>query len=235
MRKLLLSLALLLSACNSVNNQQLPSSADDPKLKEIGQQLNDEQKKLLFGYLMRREMAKAFGGAAMPDGAQTVGEALDAQRKWLSTMSETERRAEALKAEVQEKRTAIADQISRTVTVAFVGAQFLPSSFEAGRYDDYESFDFAVQNLGPKPIKALKGQAIFIDTFGDEYVRVPMQFEEGVAPGEKKSIQLGMEINKFMDEHKKIMSLDSSKKFRFEPDQIVFDDGSTIKAPEGVE
>ena len=235
MRKILLALALFLGACDSVRDQPLPSSADDPRLREIGQQLNDEQKKLLVGYLMRREMAKAFGGTALPDGASTVGDALDAQQKWLSSMSESERRAETLRAEVQEKRKAVADQIGRTVTVAFVGADFIPSDWQSSRYEDYETFDFAVQNLGAKPIKALKGEAVFIDTFGDEFVRVPMQFEEVVAPGEKKTIQLGMEINKFMDEHKKIMELDASKKFRFEPDQIVFADGSTIKAPEQAE
>ena len=234
MRKWLLVLALMLSACDSVRDQPLPSSADDPKLKEIAQQLDEEQRGLLVGYLMRREMAKVFAGAPLRDDAKTVGDALDAQQAWLSNMSESERRAEALKAEVQQKRKAVADQIGGTVTVAFVGAEFLPSSWQEGRYEDYETFDFAVQNLGTRAIKALKGEAVFIDTFGDEYVRVPMQFEESVAPGEKKTIQLGMEINKFMDDHKRIMELDASKKFRFEAEQIVFEDGSTFKAPDRV-
>lgn len=226
--------ALLLSACNSVEDQPLPASADDPALAKIGESLDDEEKKLLIGYLMRRELAKAFGGGSLPDGATSVGEALDAQRQWASNLSESQQKAEALKAEVQQKRKAIADQIGRAVTVAFIDAEFLPSSFQEGIYDDYETFTFAVQNSGAKPIKALKGEAVFIDTFGDEYVRVPMQFEETIAPGEKKTVELGMEINKFMDEHKKIMELDSSKKFRFEAEQIVFEDGSTVRAPERV-
>lgn len=232
---IVITLALLLGACDSVADERLPRSADDPKLAVIGKQLDDEEKKLLIGYLMRRELAKDFGGRALPDEAKTVGEALESQRDYVASMSESEQRAETLKADVQQKRKAVADEIGRTVTVAFVGANFVPSSFEAGRYDDYETFDFAVQNLGSKPIKALKGEAVFIDTFGDEFVRVPMQFEEAVAPGEKKSIQLGMEINKFMDEHKKIMELDTSKKFRFEPEQIVFMDESTVKAPEKID
>jgi hypothetical protein len=88
-----------------------------------------------------------------------------------------------------------------------------------------------VHNGGTKAIKALKGEAVFIDTFGDVFVRVPMQFEESVAPGERKTIELGMEINKFMDDHKKIMQLDQTKRFRFEPEQIVYADGTTLKAP----
>jgi hypothetical protein len=223
--------ALVLSACNSARNEPLPASTDDPALSKIGQKLSDNDKKLLLGYLMRREMAKAFGGRTLPDGAKTVGEALDAQRKWAADLSDSERKAQELKAETEQKRKIVADEISRTVTVAFIDAKFVPSSFESGQFDDNESLTFAVQNSGTKPIKALKGQAIFIDAFGDEYVRVPMQLEQIIAPGERKTIELGMEINKFMDEHKKIMQLDGSKKFRFEPEQIVFGDGSMLKAP----
>lgn len=227
--------ALMLGACNSVSGEPLPTSAEDPALAEIGKKLNDEERRLLIGYLMRREMAKAFGGASLPDGVKTVGDALEAQRKWAANLSESEQKAEALKAEVQQKRKVAADQIARTVTVAFIGANYHPSSFGSGNYQDVERFTFAVHNLGAKAIKALKGDAVFIDTFGDEFVRVPMQFEEVVQRGEKKTIELEMEINQFMDEHKKIMSLDSTKKFRFEPDQIVFEDSSSIKAPERVD
>jgi len=225
---------MLLSACNSVKNEPLPADVKDPSLAKVGEKLDDEEKKLLAGYLMRREMAKAFGGQQLADNATTVGEAMDSQRKWMANMTESQQKAEALKVEVEQKRKAVSDQIAKTVTVAFLGAHFLPSSFETGRYDDYENFSFAVHNSGQKAIKALKGRAVFIDTFGDVYTTVPMQFEETIQPGEKKEIELGMEINKFMDEHKKIMALDSTKKFRFEPEQIVYIDGSTLKAPEPV-
>ena len=232
MRKMTITIAALaLAACNSVQGEPLPESADSPALAAIGKGLDDEEKKLLIGYLMRREMAKQFGGGTLPDGSKTVGEALEAQKKWAADLSDSQRKAEELKAEVETKRKAVADQISKAVTVAFIDAAFQPSSFENGRYDDTESLTFAVHNGGAKPIKALKGEAVFIDTFGDVFVRVPMQFEENVAPGERKTVELGMEINKFMDEHKKVMQLDKSKRFRFEPEQIVYADGSTIKAP----
>lgn len=233
--ELMIAAALVLSACDSVAGEPLPTNADDPALEEIGKKLDNDEKQLLIGYLMRREVAKAFGGGSLPDGAKTVGEALEAQREWASNLSESQQKAEALKAEVQQKRKAVADEIAKTVTVAFINAEFVPSSYEAGRYDDYESLTFAVQNSATKPIKALKGEAVFIDTFGDEFVRVPMQFEEDIAPGEKKTIELGMEINKFMDDHKRVMQLDQSKRFRFEPEQIVFQDGSTVRAPERID
>lgn len=222
---------LLLTGCDSASQLPLPASIEDPAMKEIGQKLDDDDKKLLAGYLMRREMAKAFGGTGLSDGVKTVGDALEAQRKWAENLSESQQKAEALKLEVEEKRKAVADEISKTVTVAFIDAKFIPSSFESGRYDDYEALTFAVQNSGPKAIKALKGQAVFVDAFGEVFARVPMQLEESIAPGEKRTVELGKEINKFMDEDKKIMQLDSSKKFRFEPEHIVFEDGSSVKAP----
>ena len=146
-------------------------------------------------------------------------------------MSDTEQKAEALKAEVEQKRKVIADEIAKTVTVAFLNAEFVPSSVESGRYEDQEKLTFAVQNSGKRAVKALKGQAVFIDTFGDVIIRLPMKSEDLIGPGEKKEINLGKDINKFMDDDKKVMGLDSSTKFRFEPEQIVYADGATLKAP----
>lgn len=232
MRYFVLPLIALLVACSGVKDNPLPSDPSDPAFKKIADGLDEDDKKLLVGYLMRREMAKTFGGKTLPDGATTVGEALEAQQKWADELSESERKAAELKAEVEAKRKAVADEIAKTVTVAFLGAEFLPSSYESGRFEDYELFRFAVHNAGQKPFKALKGEAVFIDTFGEEFVTVPMEFEEKIAPGDKKTVELSMEINKFMDRDKKVMSIDESKKFRFVPIQIVYEDGSTLKAPD---
>lgn len=226
-----IAFALFTAACNSQVNKPLPKDMSDPQAAVITKSLGEDDKKLFVSYLARRELAKAFG-APLNDGATTVGEAIEAQRKFEANQSEEEKRASALKAETLQKRKAIADQINHTITVAMIDARFQPSDYTEGRYDDYELLDFAVQNLGSKPIKGLKGYAIWTDTFGDEYAKVPMEFEQNVNPGEKKVIQLSMEINKFMDQHKKIMALDGSKKFRFQPEQIVFADGSGLKAPE---
>jgi hypothetical protein len=232
---IILSILIFLSACSGVKDDPLPQNSSDPALSKIVEKLGDEDKKLLAGYLIRREMAKTFGGGNLPDNAKTVGEALDAQREWVDNLSESERKAAELKAEVEQKRKVVAEQIAKTVTVAFLEAEFFPSSYESGRYSDYEALTFAVHNAGQKSIKALKGEAIFIDTFGDEFVRLPMQFEDVVKPGEKKTMELGKEINKFLDYDKKVMQLDNEKKFRFEPEQIVYEDGSTLRAPDRTE
>jgi hypothetical protein len=229
---LAVALSLLLCACNSVKSEKLPASGDTAKLAEIGKGLSDDDKKLFAGYLMRREMAKAFGNTTLPDQATTVGEAITAQQKFADNLSESEKKAQALKLETEQKRKAVAEQISRTVTVAFIDAHLVPSNIDAGRFNSNESLTFAVQNSGAKAIKALKGQAVFIDTFGDEYVRVPMQFEQAVAPGARETVDLSYEINEFLDLDKKIMALDKEKRFRFEPEQIVFADGSTLRAPD---
>ena len=235
MRKtILVAAALLLAGCNSQLSKPLPKDLSDPQAAEIGKQLGDQDKRLFVAYLARRELAKTFG-TQLADNATTVGEAIEAQRKFEANQTEDEKRTAALKAETLQKRKAVADQINRTVTVALLTSKFLPSDAMRERFDDYEFFDFAVQNLGSQPIKGLKGYAVWTDTFGDEYAKVPMEFEETVGPGEKKTIELSKEINKFMDSDKKIMNLDDTKKFRFEPVQIVFADGSGVKAPEEVE
>ncbi len=235
MKRIVIVALLALAACNSVKKEALPASGDTTKLGEIGKELNDEDKRLFAGYLMRREMAKAFNGGVLTDGAATVGEAIEAQRKWAANLSESEKKADALRIETEQKRKAIADQINRTVTVAFIDAHTIPQSIEAGRYETNESITFAIQNTGNRAIKALKGDAVFIDTFGDEYVRVGMATEKPIAVGARDTIELYYEINEFMDRDKKIMALDKDKRFRFEPQQIVFADGTTLRAPDAPE
>lgn len=229
---LTLGLAVALVACNSVKREPLPATGDAGRLGEIGKKLGDDDRKLLVGYLMRREMAKAFGGKLLPDEAKTVGEAIEAQRRWASDLTESQRKAEALKAEVEEKRRVVGEQISRTLTVAFVDAQYHPSSFETGQYQDAEAIDFALQNTGAKPIRAVKGEAVFTDTFGDPYLRLNLKAEDALAPGEKKTVSYVWDVNEFSDDGKKLRALDRDKKFRFEPSQIVFADGTTVRAPD---
>lgn len=230
----ILGFALLLAACNSTYGEPLPDSPDSPAMKEIAEGLSDDDKKLLVGYLMRREMANAFNDTGLNDGVTTVGEALTAQEKWAANLSEEQQRAEELKAEVEAERQVVADEIRKTITVAFVDAKLIPENYRAGRYNSYEALTFAIENKGQKAIKAVKGEAVFLDTFGDEYVRVPMQIEEPIPAKERKSVELGMELNEFMDEHKKIMQLDANYDFRFVADHIVFEDGSEIEAPDQV-
>lgn len=196
----ILASVLLLAACNSTFGEPLPDSMDDPAMKQIAEDLSDEDKKLLVGYLMRREMAKAFGGDSLNDGVETVGDALAAQEKWASNLSDEQQRSEELKVEVEAERQAVAESIKKTIIVAFVDAEIVPANYDAGRYNSYESLTFAIQNKGIKAIKAVKGEAVFLDTFGDDFVRVPMQIEELIPAKERKSVVLSMELNEFMDE-----------------------------------
>lgn len=228
------TLVILLGACTAVNNDPLPQSIDDPAMKEVVANLSDTDKKILAQYLMRRELSNAFGNGGLNDGVQTVGEALAAQKAWAKDRTESEKQATELKAEVAAERAAVSEQISKAITVAFVDTEFVPSNYRARRYDEFQSLTFAVENKTAKKIKAVKGEAVFLDTFGDEYVRVPMQIEEAIDSKERKTIELSMEINKFLDEHKKIMNLDKDYEFRFNADHIVFEDGSEIEAPDPV-
>ncbi len=225
------TMMLALAACSNVKDQPLPTKSNDPAFTEIGKKLDDGDKGLLMGYLARRAMATAFG-SGLKDDAKTVGGAIAAQKKWADNQIKAEAAATELKVDVEQKRHAVAEQISRAVTVAFIKASYNPAVPMSGDYDDYEKVDFAVKNTSLKSIKAVKGMAIFTDTFGDEYLSVPMRFEVAVAPGEQKIVKLAKVINKFLDRDKKLIALDDTKTFKFVPEQIVFSGGETIKAPD---
>lgn len=227
----LITVIFVLAACSNVKDQALPVKANDPAFAEIGKKLDDNDKRLLIGYLTRRAMATAFG-SGLRDEAKTVGAAISAQKEWADKQTKAEAAAAELKTDVELKRKAVAEQISRAVTIAFIKASYHPAVPMSGMYDDYAKLDFAVKNTSPKAIKAVKGMAIFTDTFGDVYLAVPMRFEEAVAPGEQKTIKLAKKINKFMDVDQKLIALDGTKTFKFVPEQIVFSGGETVKAPD---
>ncbi|SMC20388.1 hypothetical protein SAMN02745857_00933 [Andreprevotia lacus DSM 23236] len=76
--------ALLLAACSNPHDVVIPKDMSqwDSTLKSATEKLPDEEKKLLAGYLVRTKLAEAFSGKTSDDKV-TIGEAIEAQRKWM--------------------------------------------------------------------------------------------------------------------------------------------------------
>lgn len=218
---LALASALAVSACSNVEEQPLPASTNDPALETIGKSLNDEQKVLLIGYMMRKSFAESLG-RPLPDDAKSVGEAIAAQRQWQQNRNASREASEA-------SRKAVADQVNQVLTVAFVATQHLPQNFEANQLGNFQLMTFAVGNKSQKTIKAVKGKVVFLDSFGEEAASVDLVVEEEIKPGETRNVELRKELNRFSDEDKRLTAMNTNSKFLFQPSHLIYDDGTEVK------
>ena len=74
-------ISLFLVGCSNPKSAQIPTDPEKwEELKPQIEKLNEEDKKLLTQYLMRKGMGAAFGGDGIEAGT-TVGEAIKEQQK----------------------------------------------------------------------------------------------------------------------------------------------------------
>lgn len=202
----------------------------DSEFTSAIKQLNEDDRKLLQGYMVAAVMSEAFGGNGVPEG-QTIGAAIEAQR----TMIEAKARDEQEKAAKQEQaKRAQEDALAKmnsAVDAVLLTFKFVPADAGAKRYSD--SFDIAIgfRNKTDKEISGVKGVVILKDMFGEIIKAVRLSNDQPV-PAKGKSIYRGsIDYNQFIDSDKKLRSIDHKKmKFEWTPEIYVFDDGSKLEA-----
>lgn len=202
----------------------------DSEFTSAIKQLNEDDRKLLQGYMVAAVMSEAFGGKGVPEG-QTIGAAIDAQR----TMIEAKARDEQEKAAKQEQaKRAHDDALSKmndAVDAVLLTFKFVPADAGVKRYSD--SFDIAVgfRNKTDKEISGVKGIVILKDMFGEIIKTVRLSNDHPV-PAKGKSIYRGsIDYNQFIDSDNKLRSIDHKKmKFEWTPEIYIFDDGSKLES-----
>jgi len=232
MKKVLLSLVLVgfIAGCSNPKDEVLPpnlNEADMTALAEKVKGLNEEDKVLLTQYLMRSEMSKAFGGDGASTGT-TVGEAIENQKQWAVEQKAEEQakieRAAKLKAE-KDSKTA---EFEKAVSVTVFDKDFVEVDWQS-----FITLDVDIKNNSTKEIVGLKGTINFFDKFGD-LIR-PFSFGDdtlNIPAGNSFKGTLNWGYNQFMDEDKKFVNTPlESMKYKFEPEQILFEDGTKLDMP----
>ena len=217
-------LVLLLAGCSNPKGYELAKLTDEQK-KELGQKLTAEEGQKLAGYMMRQAMAKG----DLPAGV-TVEQALADQDKWIAEQKTREAEEAALAAKLEKERKLKQAEFAKLVSVAVLSKRNVEGDY--GR--NAVLFDIGYANKGAKDIAGVKGVLHVSDIFGDEIMNITWSYDEGIpAGGSKVETGSGVDINEFMDTHKKLWNTDFSKmKTRFEVSTIVFADGTTMQAPE---
>ena len=229
MKKLLgiLFLVAVLSGCSNPKSVVIPSNPDEwDTLKPKIEKLNEEEKKLLTQYLMRKAMGSAFGGNSVQAGT-TIGDAIKDQEKWLADQKAQEQAEAELKAKVEAQKKQEIDKINKLITVVLTKKEGYSSY---GNDITDIGIELAFENKGDKDISGVKGIAHFNDMFDDRIQAVNVSYDQGIKAKSTSIYQGSVNYNQFMDKDIKLLNIDLSKvKFVFEPHVILFSDGSKIE------
>ncbi|HEU0015801.1 MAG TPA: hypothetical protein VFQ45_19135 [Longimicrobium sp.] len=230
-----LALLLLAAACSDVRDQ--PLTARTVAELKGADQLNAEERGLLVSYMLRATLGTTglLGGdtkGAKLDGSVTIGEAIEAQRKFVR--DDSIRAANEKKAEEQRlaRRNAQLAEMRRAVTAAVVGKGFQAADTRNFQFQDYITFRLEVANNGSKPISGIKGGFVFRDQFDDEIISIGYKHDETLAPGAKATVNKVYDYNQYMDDHRKLRETPLDKlKVTWEPETVIFTDGTRLELP----
>lgn len=229
---LLIALAVL-SGCSKPTDAVIPSDMAtwDKELAPHLKKLPDEDREKVAGYLLRAKVGEVFGGKGVPPGT-TIGQALEAQKKWEAEQAAKRAEEEALKKRLEQERAAAMEQLNNAVTVTLLAKQELPKNFDAGRYSEYQQFRIGVQNSADKPVAGVAGEIKFIDVFDKEVGAVSFRITESIAPGKSATWIGGRDYNQFLDTHRAVWNLEDGKyTTKFIPEMVVFQDGTKLTMP----
>ena len=198
-----------------------------PELKK----LPDADREKLAAYLMRAKMGEVFGGKGVAPGT-TIGQALEAQKKWETEQAAKRAEEEALKKKLAEERAAAIEQLNKAVTVTLISKRELPKSYDAGRYSEYQQFRIGAQNNTDKVVIGVAGEIKFIDVFDKEVGAVSFRISEKIEPGKSVTWTGGRDYNQFLDTHRAVWNLEEGKfTTKFYPEMVVFQDGIKLTVP----
>jgi len=201
-------------------------------------QLTDEDRTLLGRRLARRiggTLLGALSGSStsaeqLRQSEESVGQAIDEERQYEEEHKIQEKadsaRMQLAKAEVERQRLLL----SQALTVTVYEKIFLPSSYEAGRYDDQTEIRVAYESHSQKDIRGFEGTLVFKDLFGDVIKKIHLKEDEPLKAGSKKRQTFFAKYNQFIDNDKLLANTQLENiHVEWQPETILFSDGSSMK------
>jgi hypothetical protein len=226
----------LLAACHGPKNATIPS--DPSKWDVIAndvKKLSDDDRSKLTSYMMRKTLGTAMAGGkpAIPPGT-TIGDAIKDQTNFESDQKAQEAKDNILKAKLTAEHAAAVQNLTQAASVVLTDLTVQPKDYEANRYSDRLALLIGVENHTAKAISGIKGQLVFNDQFGTEITRINLSLDEDVGPNASRTISgYGKDINQFEAADTKLANTPLSKMHvTFDPDMIVYADGSKLAAPD---
>jgi len=122
------------------------------------------------------------------------------------------------------------EALQSAIGVRLLNKRFMPSNWQASRYEDQVLLEFEYSNLTEKEIRAFTGTVVFKDIFERPFLRVNLTVDDPIPPGRStKDTDRGLKTNQFADEHQKLIATDlKDLRVDFEVESILFADGSQL-------
>lgn len=225
-----LAALLTLAGCQNPHDHELPSdiSKIDEGTRDAIKKLPSEERELVAKYALRH----TFGGDKPGAIGVTIGQAIQEQKEFEAAAAQREAEAAALKASMQKEHDDAVARMNKSVAVALVSKTYEESNFREGTYEDTIHLEIAIENKTDKAIAGVKGTAVFRDMFGDIITRSNVAITHDIPPNAKYLWQASKHYNQFEQSDKTLRSTPTEKiKFEFEPDTIIFADGTKQSAP----
>lgn len=232
---LVVMLAGALAGCNDPRDTKLPPLSEWASIKPQVEKLPQEERDLLAGYMMRKSLGAAFGGKSPDQEGVTIGQAIEAQKKWKAEQDAAEAEKKAAEAKKQAEREAAMSKMREAVSVTLLGKKLAEDRAAGMVLDEKIEIKVEYKNLSGKDVSGVKGTVKVVDQFGEELSGFAISNDGTIKAGGTavweggRSVRYGMNS----DKDRKFAGLEEGKyKVVWEPEMVVFADGSSLKAPE---
>jgi hypothetical protein len=235
--------ALLIAACGGPKDTPLPRDLEKlESIKPAMEKLSPEERELAVGYIMRHTIGAKLGGLfggkeapGIPEG-MTLGKAIEEQRKFKADVALEEAKQKALKEKLQAEKEAVLKPMREAVTVTLVSKKLASERGYSGiLMDEKLEVTFGYKNNTSKDISGVKGRVSVKDLFGDELSAFQIS-NDGTIKAGKTSTWTGSRSVRFSmgnNQDRKLAELADDKfKVEWEPQVIVFTDGTKLSVPD---
>jgi hypothetical protein len=231
-----------MNACGGAKDTPIPREWDKmDAVKPAMEKLSTEERELFAAYVVRHtigaKMGALFGGKeapGIPEG-MTIGKAIDEQRKFKAEAVLEEAKQHALKAKLQTERDAVLKSMRDAVTVTLVSKRIVDERMSGMLLNEHLNVTFGYKNNTEKDIAGVKGHVSIKDLFGDEISGFMISNDSTIDAGQTKTWS-GSRSVKYSLGHNKDRKLaelgDDKYKVVWEPEVVVFKDGTKLTLPE---
>lgn len=233
----------VLMGCSQPRDTPVPRELDKlVSIKPALEKLSEEERGLFAGYVARHTISAAmnnlFGGKVasepgIPPGV-TVGSAIDEQRQFLAQAAAEEAKKKALKEKLEAERQAALKALRDAVTVTVVSKKLQAERMEGMLLDEKLVVTLGYQNNTDKDIAGIKGTMVFKDLFDADISSLSVSNDSTLKAGESatwtghRSVRFAFGPN----DDRKLAAVEEGKyKVIWEPETIVFSDGTKLTAP----
>jgi hypothetical protein len=226
-----LAAAIIASCSNDPRATIMPANRAEWAAQDFKKRIDKlslEDQKALASFMARVYL----GELPVNDAAGlTVAQAIEKQREHDRQTIRREAEALALKQRTEQVRAQKRKELEDAAVVTLVSKTHRGKNFDAGRYSDDLVVVIALQNKTDKDIAGVKGALHVTDLFDDPVSAIRFSYDGGIPAGKSATWTGARQVNQFDRADQRLMNIEEGKyKVRFEPQGIVFKDGSRITA-----